>query len=249
MKRYKVHDDHVPVICKAHHSDHQHIVPRAATPRNTIKNPAVFIIDYDDNIPVNAIPAVEFAAEILSAGLSSTIPIRVQVIWGAQNIESGTLAFARPSEYIVDFPNSTEKVAYPIALAEKLSGMHINSESEPDIIVTVNSDKQWYYGFDNPEGIRNGEFDLATVMLHEVTHGLGFTGFAGIADDGVTGFMKFNFDTGNFDKNGTPVIFNLYNTDGSGQNLCRSFEDQTTRLGNALLSNNLFLNLTLDKKN
>jgi len=130
-----------------------------------------------------------------------------------------------------------ERVAYPIALAEKLARIPINAPSAPDIIVTINNNVRWYYGFENPENIRNGEFDLATVMLHEITHGLGFTGLIQISNG--FGTMKFNFDD-NIQET-SPVIFGLYFTNGAGQNLCRTFENQSTRLGNALLSNNIFI--------
>lgn len=240
MKRYKTTDKDAPV-CHVSHVPNRHVVPRAATPRNMPKNPVEFIIDFDEEVPESARAEIRYAAEILSEGLSSTIPIHLKIVWGDRTTNSGSLAFARPSEYIINFPNSREKVAYPIPLAEKLAGVPINADSEPDIIVTVNRNARWYYGLNNTGEIGDDQYDLVTVMLHEVVHGLGFTGFAGIAPDGVTGFMKYNFDTERYDKDGTPVIFNLYKTNGAGRNLCRTYEDQTTRLGNALLSNNVYI--------
>jgi len=240
MKRYKTNHKHAPV-CHLHHSSNRHIVPRAASPRSTPNNPANFIMDYDTDTPANAIAAIEFAVEILSAGLSSTIPINVRVNWGTDDIESTTYAFARPSEYIINLPNSREKVGYPIALAEKLARLPINGETEPDIFVTFNRNQRWYYGFDNPEGIRNDQVDLVTVALHEIMHGLGFAGRAFVSEADTRGYLRFDFDTNRLDKNGAPVIFDAYMTNNAGRNLLRTYEPQSTRLGNALLSNNVYI--------
>jgi len=240
MKRYKTNRDHAPV-CHLHHSANRHIVPRAASPRSTPNNPANFIMDYDTDTPVNAISAMEYAVEILSAGLSSTIPINIRVEWGADDIQETTYAFARPAEYIVNLPNSIEKVAYPIALAEKLARLPINGETEPDIFITFNRNQRWYYGFDNPEGIRNDQVDLVTVALHEIMHGLGFAGRAFVSETDTRGYLRYDFDANRLDKDGAPVIFDAYMTNGAGRNLLRTYEPQSTRLGNALLSNNVYI--------
>ena len=166
-KRYKVDPNNPPIVCFGHGENHGHVVPPPAQSRHQPKNPAEFIPDYDDDVPEVALKAFDYAFGLLSAELSSTIPIRVRVNWQTEEeLSPGALAAASPAEYVVNFTNSTERIAYPISLAEKLAGVPINSDNEPDIRIWVNRDQFWYYDFDNPEGIQSRQFDFVTILLH-----------------------------------------------------------------------------------
>ncbi len=74
-------------------------------------------------------------------------------------------------------------VWYPMALANKLAGTDLNGSQEeikarfnadvdkPECLSSTNSD--WYYGLDSNHG---DDVDLFVVVLHELAHGLGFSG-------------------------------------------------------------------------
>ncbi|HKJ79517.1 MAG TPA: T9SS type A sorting domain-containing protein, partial [Prolixibacteraceae bacterium] len=78
-------------------------------------------------------------------------------------------------------------VYYPVALAEKLSGKEINN-NEADIICSFNKSYSWYFGTDGDTPV--SQYDFVSTVLHEITHGLGVSGF--LKDDGGTGFFNNN---------------------------------------------------------
>ncbi len=110
-----------------------------------------------------------------------------------------------------DFPNAELRDTwYHIALANKLAGADLDpgppGTSADDILATFNSGlggpsclsgAGWYYGLDDRHGTQT---DLVTVLLHELAHGLGFSGFydksTGAQFDGFPDvFGTYNFNT------------------------------------------------------
>ena len=65
------------------------------------------------------------------------------------------------------------RVFYPVALAEKIAGKSLNTDLEGDLVLTINSSVNWYMGTDGQTP--KTKYDLVTVVLHEVCHGLGFS--------------------------------------------------------------------------
>ncbi len=124
------------------------------------------------------------AFEILGATLPGDVPIRVQAQFVAQPCTAGggVLASASPFRFIANPAGAPlADTFYPIALADQLAGEDL-FPGEPDLRVNINalldSDPNclggdgWYYGLDHNEG---PAADLLTTILHELTHGLGFT--------------------------------------------------------------------------
>ena len=239
MGRFKIDKHNLPVICKHHGVNHGHVVLPPAQPRNSPVNPAVFQATFSPNMPPAAIAAFEGATEILSQLLSSTIPINVEVDW--EDLAPGALAGAGPSEFITEFPNSTEKIAYPIALAEKIAGVPLNGESRPDIFISIDNGTNWYYDFENPQNIANNQFDFVSVVLHELIHGLGFVGFATVTQNGN--------GPGRIKSGGVAAIYDIYMANGLGENLCNTIEDLSAPLADALQSNDLFIRTPIHKAN
>jgi hypothetical protein len=133
--------------------------------------------------------AFQRAASLWAARLDSAVEIRVsasfpaltctatQAILGSAGTTS-IFAFGPGSPTII--PN----VWYPVALANKLTGVdlfdpnaHIVARFNRNVGVgTCLPGTSWYYGLDANEA--PNQFDLVAVVLHELTHGLGFSQFA-----------------------------------------------------------------------
>ncbi len=231
IKRFKLDSKKPQAICKHHGAVNPgHVIFPKANSRNQSKNPAVFQVNFDPNMPVAAIQAFEYALSLLSNELSSTVPINVDVDW--EELDPGVLGAANTTEFVADFPNSSERTAYPIALAEKIIGAPINSDTRPDVQVFFSSEINWYYDFNNPAAISNVQFDFVSVVLHEMIHGLGFVSFSGLLADEVNSRIK---------RGGIAAIYDVYLENNAGVNLLENFEDPSADLTNAFQSNNVFL--------
>ena len=81
-----------------------------------------------------------------------------------------------PSEYLKNFENAPQNdIYYPIAIVEKLTGTEIYDENFPDMEANFNKNVDWYFGTDGktPDSL----YDFVSVVMHEIGHGLGITGF------------------------------------------------------------------------
>jgi len=119
--------------------------------------------------------AFAYAVSIWESLIYSPVPIRVKANW--QSLSQGVLASCGPSDYFKNF-NSTQKwnCYYPIALIEKMLGEEVNSSDQFDINASFNKDfANWYFGVDGktPEN----QYDFVSTVMHELAHGLGFSGF------------------------------------------------------------------------
>jgi hypothetical protein len=102
------------------------------------------------------------------------VPIYIQANWRSQG--QNILGSAGPARYYTDFKNIPhENRYYPSVVAEKITGKEITGSTSPDIVATFNKDMDWYFETDGETPTQ--QYDFVTVVLHEITHGLGFTGF------------------------------------------------------------------------
>jgi len=178
-----------PPICYA--SDK---VERSYTPppaelllKSSTDKQAEIIINYS-LFPQKAKQAFEFAVNIWEQLIESDVPIYIQANWRSQS--PNVLGSAGPSRYITNFNNIPHSERYyPIAVAEKISRKQITGPSNPDITADFNEDIEWYFGTDGntPDSL----YDFVTVVLHEIGHGLGFTGFF-YADRGLGTYGYFD---------------------------------------------------------
>jgi hypothetical protein len=129
-----------------------------------------FAITYN-SFPNWARTEVQTALDTWSANFKSATDITVSATWG-RSANRDVLGSARPGSYFAGFigaPDST--LWYPSALANSLAGKDLDRDN-PEIIIQVNSEANWNErGDDKP---RTNEYDLESVILHEVAHGLGF---------------------------------------------------------------------------
>lgn len=123
------------------------------------------------NFPENAQRAVQQAIDIWSRNFESKITINVDAVWEA-NKNNQVLGAARAGYYFNAFPGAPdEDLWYPSALANALAEKDLNP-NQSEIILSINSTPNWYFGIDGRPTAST--FDLVSVVLHEVAHGLGF---------------------------------------------------------------------------
>lgn len=188
-----------------------------------------FIVTYNGFSP-EAQTAFQAAVNVWESLLQSDEPIRVTANWIP--LGPGVLGSAGPATYIRDAAGAkSPNTWYPIALANKLAGTDL-ATSEVDIQCNFSSDfSNWYFGTDG--NTPADQYDLMSVVLHELGHGLGFTGSMTVS--GQT--------TGNWG-GGTPwpMIYDRFGVNGSGQQLVDTslFPNPSTLLGRQLSSANLF---------
>jgi len=104
--------------------------------------------------------ATEYALELWSEQLAGSVPVNIEV--DIVPLGDGILGMSF-------FPNvfGTDTL-YPAALWNQIVGYNANYEW--DIKIVMSSQYSFYYGLDG----NTTSMDYVTIMLHEVTHGLGF---------------------------------------------------------------------------
>ncbi|NQU51677.1 MAG: T9SS type A sorting domain-containing protein [Bacteroidetes bacterium] len=190
----------------------------------TESNIEVTYIDF----PEDAKAAFEYAISIWEHHLNSSVPITVHAKW--ESLGNNILAHSRPTEFYKNFDAAPiSNVYYPIALVEKLSGKELNNSEEADIVCSFNKNSSWYFGTNGNTSVTS--YDFITVVLHEMAHGFGISGF--LSDENGVGEIN---NTGNF-----PSIYdyNVYNSSKQRITDNSIFNSPSTELHKQLTSNNL----------
>lgn len=193
-----VKGSHIPnPVCHASHEVHKSFVPPPADFLLKSSDKKSEIILRLKGFPEEAQVAMEYAAAIWESIIESEIPIHISAEWSS-SLGSNTLASCGPETYYIDFKNAPFKNRYyPVAIAEKISGEELNGESRNDIEARFSSKIDWYYGTDGETD--EDKYDFVSVALHEIAHGLGFTGFFFVDDDaGAYAYYEFG-DATTFD--------------------------------------------------
>jgi len=163
-----------PSVCYASPEIHKSFVkPPAKLKAGSLKKSNI-IVDFV-GFPDSAKVAFLYAVDIWENLIYSPIPIRIKAIW--ESLDSDVLGSCGPSDFIPNF-NSTQiwNCYYPIALAEKMLGQELNSSTGYEMEASFNKDfSNWYFGIDG--NTPKNKYDFVSTALHELTHGLGFTGF------------------------------------------------------------------------
>jgi Secretion system C-terminal sorting domain len=210
----------------------------------SLKAQTTFNITYS-GFSTQAQAAYQYAADIWANTVVSTVPIKVTAHFSL--LPSGTLG--------ITFPNGRKNFAgapvanrwYATSLANAITGTEINP-GEADIEMYLNSTVNWYYGTSGT--VPSGQYDMATIVLHEMCHGLGFLSLAkdssGIGSFGmlraadfynlVTAFSWPNLDT-------LPSVFDEFLVTNAGAKL-DSFPNPSTTLSPMLKNNTVYFNGT-----
>jgi hypothetical protein len=151
--------------------------------------------------------AMEYAKAILESMLPPDTKLTVLASWERIST-SGVLANSSTTGYIKggSIDALDPEVYYPVAVAEKIAGKSLNDDLEGDITLRINNSINWYLGTDgNTPDLR---YDLVTVALHEICHGLGF--FDSMNTDNTIGW--YGFDS-------IPLVYDTFVEDLTGNNL------------------------------
>lgn len=154
--------------------------------------------------------AFEQAASIWAAALSSPVEIRIDASMDELYCSrtQAIIGAAGPQTVHRDFQRAPKPATwYPQALANSLAGFDLWPDYN-DVAAIFNSaigttcpaPFTWYYGFDGRPPAR--AIDFVTVVLHELTHGLGYLTFVDLASgDKLRGyddvFMQYLEDRSN----------------------------------------------------
>ena len=145
----------------------------SSNPRPAQKNleaKSKFIVKYN-NFPDWAKKEVQAAVNVWSANFSSTVPITVDASWGRSS-SWGVLGSARPGSFFSAFSGAPDpSLWYSSATANALAGRDLD-KANPEIIIQVNSGAIWNTRGDGTPS--SSEYDLESVFIHELGHGLGF---------------------------------------------------------------------------
>ncbi len=133
---------------------------------------STFTLNYT-NVPENEKPAITAAMDAWSVGWKSSTPITISVTYVRQG-SSGILASATPVKFFHAFTGAPDPdLWYPSAMANALAGKDLDP-ANPEILININSTvaRSFYLGTDG--NCPPNQYDLESILLHEMGHGLGF---------------------------------------------------------------------------
>jgi hypothetical protein len=164
---------------------------------------STFQVKYN-GFPEWAKKEVQASIDVWSANFKSSVVISVDATWGRSS-SWGVLGSARPGSFFSAFSGAPDpSLWYPSALANALAGRDLDKKN-PEIVIQVNSAGAWN---SRGDGVPlENEYDLQSVFLHELGHGLGF-----LSNDAYDPF----FGLGSLDQ---PTPFDAYLQTSDGRRL------------------------------
>ena len=175
--------------------------------------------------------AFQRAVDIWEGILQSDVTVHVYAVWSTQ-LASNVLGSAIYGNAYANFQGAPKlNIFYPVALAEKLIGVPLNGDPDPntgdnyDVYAFFNANQTWSFS----AASTSNNFHLTTVVLHELCHGLGF------ADS-----FELEGGVGDFGVQSTPVpiIFDLGVENASNTRLL-DVANSSTAMAGFLTSNNV----------
>ena len=191
----------------------------APTKSKNLEAKSKFSVKYN-NFPDWAKKEVQASIDVWSANFKSSVVVTVDASWGRSS-SWGVLGSARPGSFFSAFSGAPDpSLWYPSALANSLAGKDLD-KANPEIVIQVNSAAQWNTRGDGLP--TSNEYDLQSVFLHEIGHGLGF-----LSNDAYDPY----FGLGSLDQ---PTPFDAYLQTSDGRRLA-DLPTPSKELGVALTS-------------
>ena len=191
----------------------------APTKSKNLEVKSKFSVKYN-NFPEWAKKEVQASIDVWSANFKSSVVVSVDASWGRSS-SWGVLGSARPGSFFSAFSGAPDpSLWYSSALANALAGKDLD-KANPEIIIQVNSAAPWNTRGDGVP--TSNEYDLQSVFLHEIGHGLGF-----LSNDAYDPF----FGLGSLDQ---PTPFDAYLQTSDGRRLA-DLPTPSKELGVALTS-------------
>jgi uncharacterized repeat protein (TIGR01451 family) len=210
--------------------------------------------------PSQAQDAFNRALNIWAMLLNVNQTIVINACWLSPDVPAQLdLGISQPVSAYANFAGApVADTMYPVALANQLAGADLNNSDGPDhdgnstdadaeIIIAFNSTKSWYYGLDASPS--SNKYDLVTVALHEIGHGLGFISSffvntstvkpCALVGSTTTGDGCWGLGFGQ------PAIYDRFVENSSNQQLINTtvFTNPSAALGSQLTTtNNVFFN-------
>ncbi len=180
--------------------------------------------------------AFQHAVDIWESLMISSVPIRIEANWA--DLPAGTLGEAGPTQINANFTRSVPGTWYPVALTEHILRQNVNGE-EADIFMSFNRNQNWYLGTDAKP--TQSRFDLVSVVLHEIAHGLGFFSSADVntATNPPAGYWGTETGAGAV----FPYIYDIYIEDIAGRKMVNetNFRNPSPELRVFLTSDDLYI--------
>lgn len=221
-----------PIICYVDaENKHTFIPPPEAfkkTRTNARTNAAVFEVTYVGFDP-QSMAAFQHAVDIWESLIESPVKIKVKAYW--RPLGSTVLGSATWATAFANFANAPKlNTFYPVAMAEKIAGTDLNHPDSTDIIANFSSQTNWYTGING--ATPSSQYDLVSVVLHELGHGLGFTdSYTVSGGQGTVGVQG-----------SVPIIYDVWLENNGGENLFQTFTSPSAALATQLTSNNVYFN-------
>ena len=177
---------------------------------------------------------MEYARTILESMLPAGTKMTIVASFEAIST-SGVLANTVITGYAAGWGiDALEPLAYyPVSLAEKIMGESLNPDLQGDMELRVNKSMNWYMGIDGKTPVN--QYDLVTVVIHEICHGLGF--FDSFSTDNNIGY----YGSGSLQ---IPMIYDTFIESLSGKKLTDTlkFLNPSVTLRNELTGGQLWFN-------
>ena len=172
------------------------------------------------NFPDWAKRELQSAVDVWAENFQSKVVITIDATWSSSQSIS-ILGSARPGGYFAGFSGAPDSsLWYPSALANALAGKDLDIRSA-EMKINVNSRGNWNRRGDGAPTTR--EYDLRSVFIHEMGHGLGF-----LSNDSYDSYLGF----GSIEQ---PTPFDAYAQTPDGRRLA-DLPSPSLELGKALRS-------------
>lgn len=146
-------------------------VTTTSTPKSAnLEKQSTIEVNYT-NFPEWAKRELQAAVDIWAANFQSKVTVTVDATWSnSQSV--AVLGSARPGGYFAGFSGAPDSsLWYPSALANALAGKDLDIRNS-EMVINVNARASWNRRGDGAP--TRSEYDLKSVFIHEMGHGLGF---------------------------------------------------------------------------